>query len=107
MKKIKKKNFIGVKEDVFSWGKGARNPNEICMYCGRPGSANPSDYGLHYNDKDVFGRKYVCPLCDIMITYSNRLFKCMLEELEDNNVENAKQYLDQAINNLLTVRDSL
>ena len=63
------------------------------MYCGREGFGNPSDYGLHFNDEDVFGEKYVCPLCDEMITQSNRMFKKVLEKLQKQQQIFCKSYI--------------
>lgn len=104
---IASKDYVGLKEDIFSWGKHPRNPKHICMYCGREGSGNPSDYGLHFNDEDVFGNKYVCPLCDRMITQSNRMFKNVLDELQNDNKSSAKAILDTVILHLSKIRDSL
>lgn len=101
------KDYVGLKKDIFSWGKYPQNPEHICMYCGREGSANPSDYGLHFNDEDVFGNKYVCPLCDGMITQSNRMFKSVLEELQNNNKSSAKAILETTISHLSKIRDTL
>ena len=101
------KDYVGLKKDIFSWGKYPQNPEHICMYCGREGSTNPSDYGLHFNDEDVFGNKYVCPLCDEMITQSNRMFKSVLEELQNNNKSSAKAILETTISNLSKIRDTL
>ena len=101
------KDYIGLKKDIFSWGKYPRNPKHICMYCGREGSGNPSDYGLHFNDEDVFGDKYACSLCDGMITQSNRMFKNVLNELQNDNKSSAKATLDTVILHLSKIRDTL
>lgn len=77
------------------------------MYYEREGSVNPSDYGLHFNDEDVFGNKYVCPLCNGMITQSNRMFKNVLEELQNNNKSSAKAILETTISHLSKIRDTL
>ena len=62
-------------------------PTHYCMYCGakiKYYGSNPADF-LHYSDKDVFGKKFVCPFCDVIITQSNRMFYQAMKAKQDND----------------------
>lgn len=98
---------VCIRENEFSWGNDKRSDECVCMYCGRYGKANPADYGLHFNDDDIFGEKYVCGLCDTMITQSNRGFKLVLDTLQKGDCEDAGQQLDNVIKMLQEVKGKL
>lgn len=57
----------------------------VCKYCGKTfsfegGGCNPSDYGLHYTDQDIYGREFTCIACDKLVTMTNRYIKYAIRD---------------------------
>ena len=79
----------------------------VCKYCGKAfcfgmmGGHNPSDLGLHYTDRDVYGKEYTCLACNNLVTLTNRRIK----EVIDRGY--SKEPLDELVKYVEYVRDNM
>lgn len=96
-----KEGFAPYTEIMLSEDVEADAPLHICMYCGEAVNygSNPADF-IHYSDADVFGKKFVCPFCDSIITRTNRYFSSALEAKKNHDTSKMIFDLEQAVNHL-------
>ena len=86
--------------------KAKKDETFVCMYCGKTfrfglfGGHNPSDFGLHYSDKDVYGKEYTCLACNNLVTMTNRIIKGVIDS------GYSKESLDQLVKQAEWVRDN-
>lgn len=102
-----KEGFAPCTEIMLSENVEANEPLHNCMYCGDIISygGNPADF-IHYSDADVFGKKFVCPFCDSVITQMNRYFSSALEAKKNNDKDQVIFELEESINHLRKVIDA-
>lgn len=101
-----KEGFAPYTEIMLSENEEANAPFHHCMYCGKTVAhgGNPADF-IHYSDADVFGKKFVCPFCDSVITQMNRYFSSALEAKKNNDKSKMIFDLEQSVNHLNKVID--
>ena len=86
--------------------KAKQDETFVCKYCGKTfrfgmmGGHNPSDFGLHYSDKDVYGKEYTCLACNNLVTMTNRIIKGVMDS------GYSKESLDQLVKQAEWVRDN-
>ena len=86
--------------------KSRQDETYVCKYCGKVfrfgmmGGHNPSDFGLHYTDKDVYGKEYTCLACNNLVTVTNRIIKGVIDS------GFSKESLDQLVKQAEWVRDN-
>lgn len=102
-----KEGFAPYTEIMLSENEAANTTLHNCMYCGEmvAHGGNPADF-IHYSDADVFGKKFVCPFCDSVITQMNRYFSSALEAKKNNDKNKMIFDLEQSINHLSKVIDT-
>lgn len=101
-----KEGFAPYTEIMLSENEEDNAPLHNCMYCGETitHGGNPADF-IHYSDADVYGKKFVCPFCDSVITQMNRYFSSALEAKKNNDKSKMIFDLEQSINHLNKVID--
>lgn len=86
--------------------KSRQDETYVCKYCGKifrfgmTGGHNPSDFGLHYTDKDVYGKEYTCLACNNVVTITNRILKSVVDS------GYSKESLEQLVKQAEWVRDN-
>lgn len=53
-----------------------------CKYCKKTFKGwgnNPADFGLHYDDKDIYGREFCCDRCNLLVTMTDRMIKNVID----------------------------
>ena len=86
--------------------KAKQDESFTCKYCGKTfrfgqsGGHNPSDFGLHYSDKDVYGKEYTCLACNNVVTMTNRIIKGVIDS------GYSKESLEQLVKQVEWVRDN-
>ena len=84
----------------------AINDFHYCMYCGEftNETKDPTDL-IHYQPADVEGIKYTCPVCDSVITETNKFLCSAIDARKKHDkakmiayLEQARDHLDEEIN---------
>ena len=103
--------IAALEEKIFTKMDATRRARQdetfICKYCGKTfrfglaGGHNPSDFGLHYSDKDVYGKEYTCLACNNLVTMTNRMIKGVIDS------GYSKESLDQLVKQVEWVQDNV